>query len=79
MKVELFGLRTLLNYVTGSTSFEDIRTVDGIMQESFNKACIALGLLENDEMWINCMNESIDELTDKKCRQLFVFLIVTGI
>ena len=76
MKVELFGLRTLLNYVTGSTSFEDIRTVDGILQESFNKACIALGLLENDEMWINCMNEAVDELTAKKCRQLFVVLIL---
>ena len=76
MKVELFGLRTLLNYVTGSTYFEDIRTVDGILQDSFNKACIALGLLENDEMWINCMNEAVDELTAKKCRICFVVLIL---
>ena len=45
---ELHYLRMLLNIVTGSTSFADIRTVNGIEFATFKEACNALGLLEGD-------------------------------
>ena len=32
--------------------------------------------MENDKIWINCTNEAVDELTAKKCKQLFVVLIL---
>ena len=40
---ERFYLRTLLFHVKGARSFEDIRTVDGELKDSFREACIARG------------------------------------
>jgi hypothetical protein len=42
---EQYYLRMLLNIVCDATSFENLRTVDGILYPSFKEACIALGLL----------------------------------
>lgn len=49
--IELFNLRLLLLTVKGAASFENLRTVDGILRSSFTEACIALGLIENDDEW----------------------------
>ena len=49
---ERFYLRLLLAVVRGPTSFESLRTVDGVIYETFKVACIARGLLEDDEEWI---------------------------
>jgi hypothetical protein len=43
-----YYLQMLLNYVKGATSYEHLRTVDGIKQHTFKDACIAMGLLVND-------------------------------
>ena len=46
---ERFYLRLLLTVVKGPISFENMRTVDGVIYESFKAACVARGLLEDDE------------------------------
>ena len=46
---EQYYLRMLLSIVCGATSFENLRTVNGITYPTFKEACIALGLLQNDE------------------------------
>ncbi|GKG08042.1 DNA helicase, partial [Tanacetum coccineum] len=48
---ELFYLRILLCHQKGCTSFEDIRTVNGRIYETFRAACDALGLLGDDKEW----------------------------
>ncbi|XP_076960289.1 uncharacterized protein LOC143636628 [Bidens hawaiensis] len=45
---EAYFLRVLLNKVKGPTSFEDIRTVNGKLHETFRDACFELGLLDVD-------------------------------
>ena len=45
---ELFFLRMLLYHVKGPTCFEDLRTVNGQICETFQQACIQLGLFEDD-------------------------------
>ena len=45
---ERFFLCLLLLEVAGATSFDDRRTVDGMVCGSFREACIARGLAEND-------------------------------
>ena len=51
---ERYYLRLLFTVVRGATSFENLRTVDGIVFPTFKEACISLGLLENDgEWWLN--------------------------
>jgi len=44
---ECLLLRFLLNYVQGPTSFESLRTIDGVINANFKAACFAIELLEN--------------------------------
>eukprot|EP00794_Sanderia_malayensis_P021398 gene21398-biopygen17176 len=46
---ERFALRLILLHRKGATSFEDIRTVDGVTHDTFKNAARAMSLLEDDE------------------------------
>ncbi|GFY28971.1 ATP-dependent DNA helicase [Trichonephila clavipes] len=46
---ECYHLRMLLNVVKGPTSFESLKSVNGILYPTHKAACFALGLLE--ELW----------------------------
>uniref|UniRef100_A0A0A9DYU4 ATP-dependent DNA helicase n=1 Tax=Arundo donax TaxID=35708 RepID=A0A0A9DYU4_ARUDO len=65
----------VLNIAKGCTSFEDIRTVNGIMQSSYKSACIALGLLNDDNEWIECIKEASNWASGMQLRQLFVTIL----
>ncbi|CAG8652192.1 7766_t:CDS:2 [Rhizophagus irregularis] len=56
--MEVMAARMLLNVVRGSTSFENIRTVNGIFYHTFKEACIALNLLQDYEKWNQCLQEA---------------------
>jgi hypothetical protein len=45
---ERYYLRILLNHVAGATSYEDLRTVHGVIQPSFCEAAEKRGLMEED-------------------------------
>ncbi|KAI9106962.1 hypothetical protein K1719_022490 [Acacia pycnantha] len=45
---EFYYLRILLTKVKGPSSYEAIRTVDGVVHPTYRAACIALGLLDDD-------------------------------
>ncbi|KAG0586650.1 hypothetical protein KC19_2G106400, partial [Ceratodon purpureus] len=45
---ECFYLRLLLTTIAGPRSFEDLRTVNGVVHGTFKDACNALGLLQDD-------------------------------
>ncbi len=45
---EHYYLQMLLNFVKGATSYDHLRTVDGTEHDTFKDACIAMGLLTND-------------------------------
>ncbi|CAB3225493.1 unnamed protein product [Arctia plantaginis] len=48
---ECFYLRWLLVNVRGPTSFETLRTVNGVIFPTYRAACEELNLLENDTHW----------------------------
>ena len=76
-QVQLYALRLLLNHVRGPTSFEDIRTVDGVLHDSFQDAAVALELVKDDTMWIECMREANDSQTNiHLLRKLFVSILL---
>ena len=76
-QIQLYALRLLLNHVRGATSYTDIRTVDGVVHESFQAAAIALNLVKNDFIWIECMKEANDTHTNiNSLRKLFVSILV---
>jgi hypothetical protein len=75
---EIFYLRTLLNYVKGPTSYEDIKTVGDVKYKTFKEACFALGLLEDDKEFIDALNQAAQWGTANFLRNLFVALLVSN-
>ncbi|KAH9556577.1 hypothetical protein CY35_07G036900, partial [Sphagnum magellanicum] len=55
---ERYYLRMLLNYVKGATSYEHLRTVDGRVHDTFKYACIAMGLIADDNEWDQALEEA---------------------
>ncbi|CAN1298313.1 ATP-dependent DNA helicase PIF1 [Linum perenne] len=54
---ERYYLRVLLHIVKGCRSFEEIKTVNGVIYESFKETCYALGFLADDNEWHDCLQE----------------------
>jgi len=60
---ERYYLRLLLTVVRGAKSFENRRTVDGIVYPTFKAECIALGLLEDDGKLVALFREGAQFMT----------------
>ncbi|KAK1347231.1 hypothetical protein POM88_055054 [Heracleum sosnowskyi] len=73
---EIWYLRLLLSKVRGCTSFESLRTVNGVLYSSYHEACKELGLLENDDEWHEVLTECSKCGFPPQIRQLFVHIIV---
>nr|GEV84724.1 DNA helicase [Tanacetum cinerariifolium] len=67
---EIIYLRILLCHQKGCTSFEDIRTVNRRVYETFRAACDALGLLGDDKEWDTAMKEACFSSTASQLRSL---------
>lgn len=65
----------MLNTVKGCTPFEDIRTVDGVIHPTYKSACSALGFLDDDNKWIECINESSNWASGQQLRLLFTTIL----
>ena len=72
---ERFYLRLLLNHARGAKSFEDIRTFNGIVHETFQEACCARGLLDDDAEWRRCLDEAKNSSMPSQLRQLFTTIL----
>jgi len=72
---ERYYLRMLLNTVKGCTSYTQIRTVDGMVHPTFKAACKAMGFLDDDNEWIECINEAAEWATRTQLRQLFATIL----
>ena len=75
---ERFYLRLLLTAVRGPTSFEHLRTVAGTLYPTFQAACVALGLLNDDREWIDYLTEASVFAGGPQLRTLFVTALVHG-
>ena len=71
-----FYLQMLLTIVKGSTSFEELRTWDGIVHPNFKSACIARGLLNSDERWDRSLTEAALWQGGFQLRELFVCILL---
>ncbi|XP_043863668.1 uncharacterized protein LOC122756901 [Drosophila mojavensis] len=74
---DCFYLRLLLVHVRGPTSFESLRTVNGIVCPTFRAACQELNLLENDTHWETTIAEAIIFASSSQIRTLFAIIIST--
>jgi hypothetical protein len=70
-----FYLRTLLITVKGPTSWEDLRTFDGVLHQTFHAACLARGLLQNDNEWHECLSDASLTHVGESLRRLFSLIL----
>lgn len=73
---ERYYLRMLLNCVKGATSYEHLRTVDGTEHETFKDACIAMGLLANDNEWHQAFEEAALWASGRQLRDMFASMLM---
>lgn len=68
----------ILMHNKGATSYKDLRTINGIMYNSFKEACAALGLLKDDSQWHVALSENGVHAMPRQLRQLFVFILANN-
>lgn len=73
---EKFHLRMLLMVVKGPRSFDDLKTIDGNVCETFHEACLRRGLLEDDGEWEICLRDAAEIQTGSQLRHLFTTLLL---
>nr|KAJ0200517.1 hypothetical protein LSAT_V11C600318980 [Lactuca sativa] len=74
---DIYYLGILLNKIKGPTCYEDIRTINGTVHESYKDDCYALGLLDDDREYISSIKETHHWAKTSFCRSLFVMLITS--
>ncbi|XP_034936337.1 uncharacterized protein [Chelonus insularis] len=75
-KIELFHLRLLLTTVKGAISYDDLKTVNGNVYDTFTDACLALGLIEDDDEWKRVLHEAEIWMMPRQLRDLYVRIIM---
>jgi hypothetical protein len=73
---ERYYLRMLLNCVKGATSYEHLRTVDGREHDTFKDACIAMGLLADDNEWHQALEEAGVWALGRQLRDMFASMLM---
>ena len=56
-------------------SWENLRTVDGVLHPSFKAACLALGLLKDDGEWNRCLSDAAGIQTGYQLCHLFAMIL----
>ncbi|XP_071581345.1 uncharacterized protein [Temnothorax nylanderi] len=75
---ERFYLRLLLLHVAGAKCFEDLRTVNGVLYETFKDAAIAKNLIEADDLWEKTLEEATGSHMFAQLRELFTYICIFG-
>ncbi|EFA13533.1 hypothetical protein TcasGA2_TC004079 [Tribolium castaneum] len=73
---ERYYLRLMLNLKRGATSFEDLRTLNGIIHPNYQSVCKALRLLEDPQLYEDTMREAIATKSAFQIRNLFTLICV---
>ncbi|XP_048604780.1 uncharacterized protein LOC125582234 [Brassica napus] len=64
--------------IRGPTSYEDIRTVDGVfLYHTYEDACYALGLMDDDKEFIEAIKDASDCSSATYARKLFARMLVS--
>ncbi|TMS34338.1 hypothetical protein L596_001960 [Steinernema carpocapsae] len=70
-----FALRLLLLTRPGPTSYQWLRTVNGVEHNTFAQAAIALNLMESDSLWLRTLQDASNDYKDKQFRRFFAQLM----
>jgi hypothetical protein len=73
---EHYYLRMLLNCVKGATSYKHLQTMDGREHDTFKDACIAMGLLADDNEWHQALEEADVWASGRQLRDMFASMLM---
>jgi hypothetical protein len=73
---ECYYLRVILNHVAGDTSYEDLRTVDGVILPTFRETAQRRGLIEEDSSLDECLTKATLSHMPSLLRKLFAKILV---
>jgi hypothetical protein len=73
---ERYFTRLLLLNIRGSTSYEDLRTVGGIMMPTFRLACKEYGLLMSDQHYRQSLEDAAHWMTGSGLRLMFCMILL---
>jgi ATP-dependent DNA helicase PIF1 len=71
-----YYLWVLLNHIPGATSYEDLRTVDGVIQPSFCEVVERRVLIEEDNSLDDCLTEASTYQMPALLHRLFATILV---
>jgi hypothetical protein len=73
---DLYYMRMLLhnNHCRGKISFIDLKTIDGVVCETYQQVCNRLGLLEDDSEWIDALEDATHMCL--QLQRLFVMILI---
>jgi hypothetical protein len=66
----------LLNDAKGATSYEDLRTISGVLYPTYKDACQAMSLLGDDSEWREALREASMWGSAAQMRQLLVTIVL---
>ncbi|KAJ3684336.1 hypothetical protein LUZ61_013500 [Rhynchospora tenuis] len=73
---DVYYERMMLNSVRGATSFDDLRTVNGVTYQTYKEACNAVGLLDDNSEWLYTMQEAAASASCEQLRTMFVDILL---
>ncbi|XP_011685465.1 PREDICTED: uncharacterized protein LOC105448515 [Wasmannia auropunctata] len=80
MLLDYFDLNTrdeeAKQYLYRATNFQELKIVNNEIHPTFTAACLALGLIEDDEEWYRAMNEAKVWMMPRRLRNLFVRILI---
>jgi len=75
---DIYYLRILLLTFKGAKSFDELKTVDGFLCETFKEACRKRNLLRDDNIWNDTLREVALHQMPIQLRQLFGYISIFG-
>ncbi|KAG5566136.1 hypothetical protein RHGRI_001911 [Rhododendron griersonianum] len=67
---------SMTDEIRGAKCYEDVRTVNGVVYPTYKAACIALGLLDDDNEWGAALTEASTWASGSQLRNLFCSMLM---
>lgn len=65
---ELYYMGLMLKKIRGRISYENLRMINGVFNDTNKSTCFALGILGSDNEWIHALNQAIEWAISQQLR-----------